>query len=148
MLFDHPEQLEKIKANPALVTSAVEELLRFNGPATISGPRYATKDLELGGQQIKKGDMVIPVLKSANRDEQQFIDSEELDITRTIKRHLAFGHGIHMCLGAPLARIEADIAFSTLLRRMPNLRLSIPREEVNLHFTLSSQGVTSLPVIF
>ncbi|MFY4774032.1 cytochrome P450 family protein [Metabacillus sp. RGM 3146] len=148
MLLDHPEQLEKLKADLNLVPAAVEELLRFNGPATIAGPRFATEDIELAGQQIKRGDMVIPVLKSANRDEIQFMDPEELDITRTIKRHLAFGHGIHMCLGSPLARVEGDVAFSTLLRRMPNLRLSVPRENVSWHFTLSSQGLTSLPVFF
>ncbi|MDQ7862474.1 cytochrome P450 [Peribacillus frigoritolerans] len=92
--------------------------------------------------------MVIPVLKSTNRDDFQFADPEELDITRTIKRHLAFGHGIHMCLGAPLARVEGDVAFSTLLRRMPNLQLSVPRGNVNWQFMLSSQGLTSLPVSF
>ncbi|MFS0600159.1 cytochrome P450 [Peribacillus frigoritolerans] len=148
MLLDHPEQLEKLKTDLNLVPAAVEELLRFNGPATIAGPRFATEDIVLAGQQIKRGDMVIPVLKSASRDELQFTDSEELNITRKIKRHLAFGHGIHMCLGAPLARVEGDVAFSTLLRRMPNLRLSVPRENVSWHFTLSSQGLTSLPVAF
>ncbi|MED4184317.1 cytochrome P450 [Priestia megaterium] len=148
MLLDHPEQLKKLKANLNLVPAAVEELLRFNGPSTMAGPRFATEDIELAGQQIKKGDMVIPVLKSANRDELQFTDPEELNITRTIKRHLAFGQGIHMCLGAPLARVEGDIAFSTLLRRMPNLRISVPREDINWHFMLSSQGLTSLPVTF
>lgn len=148
MLLDHPEQLEKLKAEPSLVPSAVEELLRFNGPATIAGPRFATEDIVLAGQSIKKGDAVIPVLKSANRDERQFDQSEELDITRRINRHLAFGHGIHMCLGAPLARIEGDIAFTTLLKRMPNLRLSIPRDEIPWNFTLSSQGLAALPVSF
>lgn len=148
MLLDHPEQLKKLKADLHLVPAAVEELLRFDGPATIAGPRFATEDIELAGQQIKKGDVVIPVLKSANRDELQFADPEELDITRTMKRHLAFGHGIHMCLGAPLARVEGDVAFTTLLKRMPNLRLSIPREDVDWHFMLSSQGLTSLPVSF
>jgi cytochrome P450 len=148
MLLDHPEQLEKVKNDLNLVPSAVEELLRFNGPATIAGPRFATADIELAGQQIKKGDMVIPVLKSANRDELQFTDPEELDITRKIKRHLALGHGIHSCLGAPLARVEGDVAFSTLLRRMPNLQLNVPRDNVIWNFTLSSQGVTSLPVSF
>jgi cytochrome P450 len=147
-LLDHPEQLEKLKADLSLVPAAVEELLRFNGPATIAGPRFATEDIELGGQQIKKGDIVIPVLKSVNRDENQFTQSEELDITRAINRHLAFGQGIHMCLGAPLARVEADIAFTTLLKRMPNLRLSVPRENVTWNFTLSSQGLDTLPVAF
>lgn len=88
------------------------------------------------------------MLKSANRDEHQFSQPEELDITRTMNRHLAFGYGIHMCLGAPLARVEADVAFTSLLRRMPNLRLSIPRDNVAWHFALSSQGLASLPVAF
>ncbi|SDZ45927.1 Cytochrome P450 [Bacillus sp. 166amftsu] len=148
MLLDHPDQLKKLKADLSLIPSAVEELLRFNGPATIAGPRFATEDIELAGHHIKKGDMVIPLLKSANRDENQFTQPEELDITRKIKRHLAFGHGIHMCLGAPLARLEGDIAFTTLLRRVPNLRLSISRENVTWQFKLASQGLTSLPVAF
>jgi cytochrome P450 len=148
MLLDHPEQLEKLKADPGLAAGAVEELLRFNGPATIAGPRYALADTELAGHQIKKGDMILPLLKSANRDEQQFTDPEDLDITRKINRHLAFGHGIHICLGAPLARLEGEIAFTTLLRRMPNLQLGIPREDVAWHFALSSQELAALPVVF
>ncbi|WP_243633154.1 cytochrome P450 [Paenibacillus xerothermodurans] len=148
MLLDHPEQWEKLKADLSLVPSALEELLRFNGPATIAGPRFAIKDIELAGQQLKKGDIVFPVLKSANRDERQFTEPEKLDITRKINRHLAFGHGIHMCLGAPLARVEGEVAFATLLRRMPNLRLSVPRESVAWNFTLSSQGLADLPVAF
>ncbi|WP_236018350.1 cytochrome P450 family protein [Alicyclobacillus suci] len=148
MLLDHPDQLEKLKADLSLVPSAVEELLRFNGPSTIVGPRYATEDLELGGQHIKKGDLVIPVVKSANRDEYQFEHSEELDITRKINRHLAFGHGVHMCLGAPLARLEGDIAFTTLLKRLPNIRLSVPRDSLTWSSTLTTQNVNSLPVTF
>ncbi|MEH7321086.1 cytochrome P450 [Priestia megaterium] len=148
MLLDHPEQLEKLKTDLSLIPPTVEELLRFNGPITIAGPRYATKDIEIAGQQIKKGDMIIPLVKSANRDEHQFVQPQELDITRKIKRHLAFGYGIHMCLGAPLARIEGDIALTTLLRRMPNLQLSIPRENVNWQSKLASHGLSSLPVVF
>lgn len=91
---------------------------------------------------------MIPLLKSANRDEQQFTDPEELDIERKIKRHLAFGHGIHMCLGAPLARVEGDVAFTTLLRRLPDIQLSIPQEEIHWHSALSSQGLAALPVKF
>lgn len=148
LLLTHSEQLERLKQDLNLVPSAVEELLRYNGPATSSGPRYATQDTELDGQLIQKGDVVIPLLKSANRDEQQFNDPEELDIERKIKRHLAFGHGIHMCLGAPLARVEGDVAFTTLLRRLPNLQLSVPPEEIHWHSALSSQGLASLPVKF
>jgi cytochrome P450 len=148
MLIDHPDQLEMVKADYSLIPSAVEEMLRFNGPSTIAGPRYALKDYELGGKQIKKGDMVLPLLKSANRDEKHFTNAEELDVTRKIKRHFGFGQGIHMCLGAPLARVEGDIAFTTLLRRMPDLRLSIPREDVKWKFKLAAQGLESLPVSF
>ncbi|WP_336760119.1 cytochrome P450 family protein [Paenibacillus sp. USHLN196] len=148
LLLTHPEQLEQLKQDLNLVPSAVEELLRYNGPATSSGPRYATQDTELDGQSIQKGDVVIPLLKSANRDELQFSDPEELDIERKIKRHLAFGHGIHMCLGAPLARVEGDVAFTTLLRRLPDLQLSVPQEEIQWHSALSSQGLASLPVKF
>jgi cytochrome P450 len=103
MLLDYPAQLEKLKADLSLVPSPVEELLRFNGPATIAGPRFATEDIELAGQQINKGDILIPLLQSANRDESQFTLPDELDIARTLNRHIAFGHGIHTRLGAPLA---------------------------------------------
>lgn len=148
MLLDHPEQLEKLKADPGLIPSAVEELLRFNGPATIAGPRFASEDIELGGQSIKRGDVLFAVLASANRDEAQFTDPEELDIARALNRHVAFGQGIHTCLGAPLARLEGDIAFSTLLRRMPNLRLSVPRESITWNFSLNSRSLAALPVAF
>lgn len=148
MLLDHPEQLERLKTDFSLAPSAVEELLRFNGPSTIVGPRFATEDIELGGQLIKKGEMVIAVVKSANRDGRVFTDPDDLDLTRKITRHLAFGHGIHKCLGAPLARIEGDIAFTTLLKRLPNLRLSVPRENLTWSSGLTSQGITSLPVSF
>src|SRR5207244_4578195 len=87
MLLDHPAQLEQLKADLSLVPSAVEELLRFNGPATIAGPRFATEVIELAGQQIKQGDMLFPVLGSANRDESQFTQPEDLDIARTLNRH-------------------------------------------------------------
>ncbi|MCM2677455.1 cytochrome P450 family protein [Alkalicoccobacillus plakortidis] len=148
MLFDHPEQLDQLKADLSLIPTAVEELLRFNGPTTSVGPRFAKVDLELAGQSIKKGDMLLIMVKSANRDEEKFHDSDGLDITRDIHRHLAFGFGMHMCLGAPLARVEGDIAFTTLLGRLPNLQLSIPPEEVNWQFSISSQSIESLPVSF
>ncbi|RKL65544.1 cytochrome P450 [Salipaludibacillus neizhouensis] len=148
ILLDSPKQLEMLKNDHSLIPNAVEELLRYHGPSTTAGPRYAIKDIELGGQQIKKGDVLFPLLKAANRDEEVFSNSEDLDVTRDINRHLAFGQGIHMCLGAPLARIEGDIAFTTLLKRMPNLKLSIPRKDVQWQFKLAAQGLSSLPVSF
>lgn len=148
MLLDHPDQLKKLKADPSLVPSAVEELLRFNGPATIVGPRFAMRDIEIAGQQIKMGDMLLVIPTSANRDETQFSDPEELDIARNVNRHLAFGHGIHVCLGKPLARLEGEIAFATLFKRMPNLRLSVPRERITWSFSLNSRSLTALPVAF
>ena len=148
MLLDRPAQLEQLKADLNLVPAAVEELLRFNGPATTSGPRFATEDIELVGQQIKRGDILFPVLISANHDETQFMQPDELDIARTLERHLAFGHAIHTCLGAPLARLEGDIAFTTLLRRMPNLHLNVPRESITWHANLNSWSLAALPVAF
>lgn len=148
MLLAHPDQLEKLKADLSLVPSAVEELLRFNGPVLSPVPRFATEDLELGGQSIQKGDMVITILASANRDESQFTDPDELDIARRLNRHIAFGQGMHMCLGAPLARLEGDIAFTTLLKRMPDLRLAVPRETITWRGNFTLRGLTSLPVAF
>jgi cytochrome P450 len=148
MLLDYPDQLEKLKADLHLMPAAVEELLRFNGPATIAGPRFAKEDIELAGQQIKQGDVLFAVLASANRDESLFKQPEELAIARTLNRHIAFGQGIHTCLGAPLARLEGDIAFTTLFGRMPNLRLGIPRENITWHFSLNSRSLADLPVVF
>lgn len=147
-LFDHPEQMARLQADLSLVPSAVEELLRFAGPVLVSAPRLATQDLELGGQQISRGDIIMPILTSANRDERHFTNADDLDLSRKIYRHLAFGYGIHVCLGAPLARLESDIAFTTLLRRLPNIRLNIPREEIAWHGALNVRGLTSLPIAF
>jgi cytochrome P450 len=148
MLLDHPDQLAKLKADLSLVSSTVEELLRFNGPVIMPVPRFATEDIELAGQHIKKGDLLITALISANRDEKQFTDPDELDIARTLNRHIAFGQGIHVCLGAPLARLEGNIAFTTLFRRMPNLRLSVPRESITWRISANLRGLTALPVSF
>jgi cytochrome P450 len=147
-LFDHPEQLAKLRADLSLVPSAIEELLRFTGPLLTPAPRLATEDVELGGQHILRGDILIPVLTSANRDERHFTDAVELDLARRIDRHLAFGYGIHICLGAPLARLEGDIAFTTLLQRLPNARLVVPREAITWHGALNVRGLTSLPIAF
>lgn len=147
-LFDHPDQFAKLKANHSLIPLAVEELLRFNGPVMTPAPRFAVEDVEIGGQLIHRGDIIITILASVNRDESQFTDPEELDIARQINRHIAFGQGIHICLGAPLARLEGDIAFTTLLTRFPDLRLHCAREAVKWRGGFSLRGVESLPVAF
>jgi cytochrome P450 len=147
-LFDHPEQLAKLRADLSLVPSAIEELLRFTGPLLTPAPRLATEDVELGGQHILRGDILIPVLTSANRDERHFTDAVELDLARRIDRHLAFGYGIHMCLGAPLARLEGAIAFTALLQRLPNARLAVPREAITWYGALNVRGLISLPISF
>jgi cytochrome P450 len=148
MLLDHPDQLAKLKADLSLIPMAVEELLRYNGPVTMPVPRFATEEVEIGGQRVQRGDLLVVLLTSTNRDEGQFTQSDELDIARQLNRHIAFGQGIHVCLGAPLARLEGDIAFTTLLRRMPNLRLSVPRETLSWRISSNLCGLTSLPVAF
>ena len=129
-LLDHPEQLAHLQANPDLIPAAVEELLRYCAPVMSPAPRFVTADTTLGGQALREGDALMVVLASADRDAAQFSDPEDLAIARELNRHIAFGQGIHFCLGAPLARLEGQIAFATLLRRLPGLRLAIPRAEV------------------
>jgi cytochrome P450 len=147
-LLDHPDQLERLKADLSLVPRAIEELLRFTGPVLTSVPRLVTEEVILAGQHLSRGDIVIVAITSANRDESHFTRAAELDLLRSIDRHLAFGYGIHTCLGAPLARLEGEIAFTTLLRRMPNLCLNAPREALSWHDSLNVRGVTHLPVAF
>ncbi len=147
-LFDHPDALARLQADPDLIPGAIDELLRFNGPVLTPAPRFARDDLEVGGQQIRRGDLVLVSLGSANHDEAAFTGPDALDIARALNRHIAFGQGAHFCLGAPLARLEGDIAFRTLLRRMPALRLNAPREHIQWRGTVNLRGLTALPVAF
>ena len=124
-LMEHPQQMDRLRDDPALIKPAVEELLRYDGPLETATERYAREDVTIAGVTIPRGEMVFAVLASANRDERQFDRADTLDLTREPNRHLAFGQGVHFCLGAPLARLEGQIAINTLLRRIPDLRLAV-----------------------
>jgi len=148
-LLRHPDQLSALRAGTSRIPAAVEELLRYDAPVPHSTFRYAVEPIELGGVTIPAGAQVIINLASACRDEMQYPDAEELDIDRRDVRHLAFGHGIHFCLGAPLARMEGHVALGALLARFPELRLAVPPTE--LHWGhgdgLVLRGLSSLPVV-
>ncbi|MGK8525002.1 cytochrome P450 [Nocardia asteroides] len=145
-LLRHPEQLAALRADPALTDQAVEELLRYLSVAKTS-MRAALEDVELGGQTIKAGQVVIASLHTANHDPERFTDPHTFDLRRQSNGHLAFGHGAHLCLGAQLARIEMRVAFPALINRFPALRLAVPAEEVALRpETADIYGVKSLPV--
>jgi cytochrome P450 PksS len=147
-LLQHPDQLEKLKANPSLIKSAVEEMLRFNGPVETTTTRWAFEDVEVGGKVIRMGDIVLPALLAANRDPAYFPNPNQFDITREPNRHIAFGNGIHYCLGAPLARLEGAIAINTLLRRLPSLELAVNPEQLEWNDNILLHGMKALPVKF
>ncbi len=144
-LLRHPDQLQKLRENPGLIVTAVEELLRFDGPVQRTA-RIPSEDLTIGGRTIPKGELVMPFLGAADRDPAQFPDPDRLDITRADNRHIAFGMGIHFCLGAPLARMEGQIAINTLLARLPKLALATDRPQFRQSLTL--RGLQALPVSF
>jgi len=147
-LLRHPDQLEKLRRDPALIKTAVEELLRYTAPVFMSTERYARADVTVQSVTIPRGELTFGVIGSANRDETVFENPEALDITRENNKHLAFGQGIHYCLGAPLARLEAQIAINTLLRRMPDLRLKDSPESLRWRPSLILRGLEALPVKF
>ncbi len=147
-LLQHPNQLQLLRHDPTLITAAVEELLRYTSPVSLSDERWANEDIELHGKQIRKGEMVVAALISANADPHQFSAGDTFDITRRENQHLAFGKGIHFCLGAPLARLEGQIAFATLLQRLPNLRLAGEAEQLTWTRNPMLRGLRSLPVTF
>lgn len=144
-LLEHPEQLAQLRADADLVPGAVEELLRYLSVADIFY-RYATDDIELGGETIGKGSTVVVSLLAANHDPRRFDHPDTLDIHRTARGLLSFGHGIHQCLGQQLARIEMRAGFAGLLRRFPTLELAIPAGEVKLRTDMNIYGVHALPV--
>jgi cytochrome P450 len=148
-LLTHPDQLARLRAEPALMPAAVEELLRLDGSVPVASPRVATADVEYQGVTIPRGSIVTVVLNAANHDPRYFPDPERLDPDRDGSPHLAFGFGVHYCMGVSLARAEARIALGTLLRRLPGLRLAVPAPEIR-HLPGASpfRGVLELPVLF
>jgi cytochrome P450 len=145
-LLRNPEHLEMLRSNPSITPSAVEELLRFESPSQHTA-RIAPEDVEMGGQLIKKGDAVIAVMAAANRDPERFPDPDRLDLLRKDNRHVAFGWAAHFCFGAPLARIEGQIAFETLLQRLPNLAVD-PKQPIAWRHNLGLRGLKALHVTF
>ncbi|MGE0683102.1 MAG: cytochrome P450, partial [Candidatus Binatia bacterium] len=146
-LLRNPEQMEKLRNDPALVTPAVEEFLRYDGPSKAM-VRIAWEDFELRGKHIKKGQRLLLMQSAANHDPERFTDPDSLDITRQPNPHVAFGYGIHFCLGAPLARIETAITINTILRRLPNLRLDTDPSKLEWQPQIVSRALKALPVTF
>ncbi|WP_028611655.1 cytochrome P450 family protein [Paenibacillus harenae] len=147
-LLQHPEQNELLQHRPELIGSAIEEILRYNGPAEVSNTRWTTEDVEFGGKYLRKGDMVFVSFSSANRDDRKFEDPDVFDITRMANNHIAFGKGVHYCLGAPLARLEGEIAIGALMRRMPNLRLKSGLDDLEWRHGMIIRGVKEILVTF
>ncbi len=147
-LLQNPEQLDRLRSEPTLYKTAIEELARFYSPVELATERYTREATEIAGVTIPKGQLVYGVLASANRDENQFERPNTLDLGREKNRHLAYGQGIHYCLGAPLARLEAQVAFQTLLTQIPKLRLAVPAEQIEWRRGIQLRGLAKLPLVF
>jgi cytochrome P450 len=147
-LLQHPEQLDLLRSRPELVESAVEELMRYVPSLHIGPIRAALEDVELGGELIQAGEVLTLSLSAANRDERRFEEPDRLDIMRTATRQLAFGYGVHQCIGQQLARIEMQVAHAALLRRFPTLRLAVPGDEVPMRENIVPYGPRVLPVVW
>jgi cytochrome P450 len=144
-LLRHPDQLALLRDDPSLIKSAVEELLRYDPPVQLTG-RVALEDMQFGGKTLRAGEQAVLLLGAANHDPAQFPEPERLDIRREDNRHLAFGMGIHFCLGAPLARVEGQIAIGELVRRFDALELAV--EEPPYKENLTLRGLAALPIAF
>ncbi|MFG2910087.1 cytochrome P450 [Kitasatospora sp. NPDC048286] len=147
-LLTHPDQLELLRSDLSLIDNAVEEMLRYDGAVESATFRFATEPIELGGHLVRPGDAVMVDLNSANRDRTRFADPDRFDIRRATAGHIAFGHGIHHCLGAPLARMEARIAIRSLLERCPGLELDVHPDHVRWRHGILVRGPHHLPVRF
>jgi cytochrome P450 len=144
-LLHNPDVMEELRSDLSLIPSAVEELLRYESPSQHTA-RLAPQDTEIGGKRIQKRQAVIAVMGAANRDPDRFPDPDRLDIRRQDNRHVAFGFGAHFCFGAPLARIEGQIAFATILQRLPNLQMK--PGPITWRENLGLRGLVALPVSF
>lgn len=144
-LLKNPDQLELLKKEPDLIQSAVEEFLRYESPIQLVR-RVAAEDMELGGQKIGKDDMLVVLLGACNRDTEVFPNPDTLDIRRSPNKHIAFSEGIHFCLGASLARLEGQIAISTLFKELPDIHLATEKLEFKHPFAL--RGLKEMPVRF
>jgi cytochrome P450 len=146
LFLQHPEQLELLKADPSLAPQAVEELLRFLSPVQYAPRRMATEDITISNVTIPKGQGIFTLVPSANRDASAFENPDTFDIRRDASHQVAFGYGIHQCLGQPLARVELQEVFSVLFRRFPTLRLAVPFEELEFRNDMQVYGLRSLPI--
>lgn len=146
-LMVNPSEKARLIGDFSLLGSAIDELLRFTAPVETATERYAAQDIDLHGTRIRRGDVILPVIASANRDAQKFAEPDRLDLGRKPNPHLAFGDGVHYCVGSHLAKMEAEVAFGCLLRRLPELRLACPAHELQWRATPIVRGLTSLPLI-
>ncbi|MCB0116574.1 MAG: cytochrome P450 [Caldilineaceae bacterium] len=144
-LLRNPEQLAQVKANPDAIKTVIEELLRYNNPVNMV-TRIASEDITVGGETITRGERIFVAIAAANHDPAHFANPEDLDVLRAENRHLGFGQGIHFCLGAPLARLEGQIALSALLRRFPDLQLAIDPDALEWRTGFLLHGLDALPV--
>ncbi len=145
-LLRHPEAKERLAREPQLIGTAFEELQRYEGSVYAATPRWVAEDVDFHGHQLLRGDRIFPMILSANRDEEQFSDADRLDLERHPNRHIGFGLGPHFCLGGPLARIESQVAINALLRRLPDLRLAVPEEELEWIDSPIIHGPKKMPV--
>ncbi len=147
-LMQHPDELEKLKQDPGLAASAVEEMLRYSAPVESATERFAVEDAEMHGAHIARGDLLLAVIASANRDAEIFVDPDRFDIARTPNPHVAFGSGAHYCMGAPFAQMQAEIAFRKLFERFPAMTIAAPSDRLPWKQMPILRGLEALPVRF
>jgi cytochrome P450 len=145
-LLEHPQQLAAAKADPALMPKAIEELLRYFSILDVATGRVATADMEIAGTLIREGEGLIAIGSGANRDAEAFANPDDFDIHRGARHHVAFGYGVHQCLGQNLARVEMEIVFNTLFHRIPGLRLAVPVDELSFKNDANVYGINEVPV--